>query len=43
MLVDNVTKQTYSCSHDAIRVLGKKEFNRKVRNNEIDYVQCRVV
>lgn len=40
MLVDRVTKQTYSSGCEAIRVLGKKEFNNKVKRNEIDYVKC---
>lgn len=40
MLVDRITGQTYSSNVDAVRQLGKKEFNNKVKRNEIDYVQC---
>ena len=40
MLVDRVTKQTYSSGCEAIRQLGKKEFNNKVKRNELDYVKC---
>lgn len=40
MLVDNVTKQTYSCRNEAIRKLGKKEFLNKVKNNNLNYIQC---
>ena len=43
MLVDRITKQTYSSNIDAVRQLGKNEFNNKVKRNEIDYVQCRYV
>ena len=43
MLVDKVTKQTYSSCTAAIREMGKKEFNNKVKRNEIDYIQCRMV
>lgn len=43
MLVDRITKQTYSCNCDAVRKLGRKEFNNKVKRNEIDYIQCRYV
>ncbi len=43
MLVDRITNQTYSSGIEAIRQLGKKEFNGKVKRNEIDYVQCRYV
>lgn len=43
MLVDRITKQTYSSNIAAIRVLGKKEFNNKVKRNELDYVQCKMV
>lgn len=43
MLVDRVTKQTYSSGTAAIRELGKKEFNNKVKRNDIDYIQCRMV
>ena len=40
MLVDTITKQTYSCGKAAIRELGKKEFNNKVKKNEFKYIQC---
>lgn len=40
MLVDRETKQTYSCRQDAIRNLGEKTFKMKVKNNNIDYIQC---
>lgn len=43
MLVDRITNQTYSCNSSAIRAIGKKEFNSKVKRNEIEYVQCRMV
>ena len=43
MLVDKVTKETYSSGCDAIRKLGKKEFNNKVKRNEIEYIQCTYV
>lgn len=43
MLVDRITKQTYSSNVAAIREMGKKEFSNKVKRNEIDYVQCRYV
>jgi len=41
MLVDKITKQTFSSRTDAIRQLGEKEFKRKSNNNELDYVQVR--
>ena len=40
MLIDKSTKQTYSSGTSAIMELGKKEFNNKVKRNEIDYIQC---
>lgn len=43
MLVDRTTNKTYSSNVAAIRSLGKKEFNNKVKRNEIDYIQCRIV
>ena len=43
MLIDRITKQTYSSGVDAIRQMGKKEFNNKVKRNEIDYVKCSLV
>ena len=43
MLVDRTTKQTYSSSMSAIREIGKKEFYNKVKRNEIEYIQCRLV
>lgn len=43
MLVDRITKQTYSSNVSAIRELGKKEFTKKVKRNEIEYIQCRMV
>ena len=43
MLVDRVTKKNYSTHNDAIRELGKKEFYSKVKRNEIEYIQCRIV
>lgn len=43
MLVDRVTKQTYSSNVAAIREMSKKEFINKVKRNEIDYIQCRYV
>lgn len=43
MLVDRITRHTYSSGCDAIRQLGKKEFNNKVKRNEIDYIQCTYV
>lgn len=43
MLVDRITKQTYSSGIEAIRQMGKKEFNNKTKRNEIDYIQCRYV
>ena len=43
MLVDRVTKQTYSSNVAAIREMGKKEFDKKVKRNEIDYIQCTIV
>lgn len=41
MLVDKVTKQTFSCRTEAIRLLGQKEFNKRARRNDLDYIQCR--
>lgn len=43
MLVDRITKETYSSNSSAIRAIGKKEFNNKVKRNEIEYVQCCLV
>lgn len=43
MLVDRITKQTYSSGIEAIRQIGKKEFNNKVKRNELDYIQCSMV
>lgn len=43
MLVDRITKQTYSCNSEAVRQLGRKEFNNKVKRNEIDYIQCVII
>ena len=43
MLVDRITKQTYSSNVSAIRELGKKEFANKVKRNEIEYIECRMV
>lgn len=43
MLVDRITKQTYSCNCDAVRKLGRKEFNNKVKRNEMDYIQCVII
>ena len=43
MLVDRITKQTYSSNIDAVRQLGKKEFNNKVKRNEIEYIQCVII
>lgn len=41
MLVDKITRETFSCRSEAIRKLGEKEFKRKSNNNELDYVQVR--
>ena len=43
MLVDRITKQTYSSNVAAIREMGKKEFSNKVKRNEIDYIQCHMI
>ena len=43
MLVDRITKKTYSSGCAAIRELGKREFDKKVKRNEIDYVKCSLV
>ena len=40
MLVDRTNNQTYSSRHDAIRQIGQREFFRRVKNNQITYVQC---
>lgn len=39
MLKDRVTQKTYSGRTDAINQLGKQTFNKKVRNNELDYIK----
>lgn len=39
MLKDKTTNKTYSGRTDAINQLGKQAFNRKVKNNEIDYIK----
>ena len=39
MILNKITKETFSCRTDAIRKLGDKEFKRKSNNNELDYVQ----
>lgn len=43
MLIDRTTNRTYSSGSAAIRELGKKEFNNKVKRNELDYVKCSFV
>ena len=43
MLVDRITNKIYSCNCDAVRKLGIKEFNNKVKRNEIDYIQCVII
>jgi len=40
MLVDKQANRTYSSRKDAIRQIGEKEYNKKVKNNLIEYVQC---
>lgn len=43
MLVDRITKQTYSSRNAAIRELGKDVFIGKAKRKELDYVQCTFV
>lgn len=40
MLVDINNNQTYSSRIEAIRQIGHREFFRRVKNNQITYVQC---
>ena len=37
MLVDRITKQTYSTRNAAIRDLGKIEFKKRIKDNKIEY------
>ena len=38
MLIDKVTNETYSSRAQAIREIGEKEFNKKVKQGNIEYV-----
>lgn len=39
MIRDITTNKTYSSSIAAIRQIGKKEFNYKSKNNQLQYIQ----
>lgn len=39
MLKDRTTNKTYSGRTDALRELGKNEFNRRIKNNTLEYVK----
>lgn len=41
MLIDKVTKQTFSSGISARRILGITLFNKKVKNNELEYVEVK--
>lgn len=41
MLIDRTTKKTYSCGVAARRELGTLAFNKKVKNNELEFIQCK--
>ena len=43
MLVDKATEKTYSSGCAARRELGTVAFNKKVKNNELQYVKCTFV
>ena len=39
MLIDTTTNANYSSRHDAVRKIGLREFNKKVKKNELDEIQ----
>lgn len=39
MLIDKTTNKTYSSGTSARRELGVQTFNKKVKNNDLVYVQ----
>ena len=41
MLKDKMTNQTYSSGSAARRELGLQEFNKRVKNNQLIYIQVR--
>lgn len=43
MLIDKTTNKTYSSGSAARRELGTSAFNKKVKNNELDYIKCTFV
>lgn len=40
MLIDRTTGKTYSGRTDIIRAIGEKEFFRKLKQKQIDWVKC---
>lgn len=42
MLIDTITNANYSSRHDAVRKMGLREFNKKVKKNELVYIQARI-
>lgn len=40
MLIDRTTGKTYSGRKDIISSIGEKEFSRKLKAKQIDWVKC---
>lgn len=40
MLIDTITNANYAGRYDAVRKIGLKEFQRKVKRNELVYKEC---